>query len=622
MERHDGWSDRKPLRLLCASALLGFLLFAVVFPSWTDNVESAQAVAGTVSYPPGNPMGTYHRSALSLTVDGAALLLRLGLSEWHASVLSSGLMGAAIFSGLSSLTLAFSGSASVSLLVPVLLLSLQLSLGQAHYAWPYIGSFHGHGYPVLLANHPYVHGTTGLFSVLLAWGLLALRCDRTGAALLGILPWIHPSMALAGWIGAFAALAAGRKRYGREERLRMLRWFGGAAAVALAGMGGHRLLFPPWRTAEPELAARIVANFLDNWDVHRVLFPSLVPWMLEVDAYLAALLAALLACRLRCLPKGGTFLAPAFFAVGAVGSAFLLWSGVSPGTVPDTVRLLMVGRWLNLDSVAFPAVTFAVLGHLSLVRRNPFALAALLLDGLLILTLRVDAFTAGSHLWTAPGASSAAAEAARGLLFPILGGGAAVLCLCTHGLAERRGFLLPEGKGRGLATAAVLSLVLLFAVLRLAPSFDRERSSGRDGLDPVMEELRRGRGTILTGVPWAVRLPLRTGRSVLVDPEQVDLVAYAPDAAPEMERIFNRVYGVSLLRKRSEGEAPTALAEHLLPRGWPERTLPEWRRVRAEYGVTAVIVPAVVPLSLPLAASVPGGLAAYLVPAAGERPPR
>jgi hypothetical protein len=75
--------------VLALSAVAGFLVGAVARPTWTDNVESAQVLAGVVVYPQRTPMYDYHTSVYSLTIQAAAVLLRLGVPEWTISVLSS-----------------------------------------------------------------------------------------------------------------------------------------------------------------------------------------------------------------------------------------------------------------------------------------------------------------------------------------------------------------------------------------------------------------------------------------------------------------------------------------------------------------------------------------------------
>ena len=80
--------------VLAASASAGLVASIVLYPMWTDNVESAQVIAGVVKLPPGNVMATYHTSVPSLQILIPALLLRLGASEWPLCLASIGVQGA------------------------------------------------------------------------------------------------------------------------------------------------------------------------------------------------------------------------------------------------------------------------------------------------------------------------------------------------------------------------------------------------------------------------------------------------------------------------------------------------------------------------------------------------
>jgi hypothetical protein len=593
------------------SGLFGFFLFALVFPGVTDNVESAQVVAGVVSYPPGNPMGIYHLSALSLLIDSAALLLKLGIPEWAVCAFFTGLEGALVFSGLTGLTLAFSRSASVALLVPLLLVHLYLNSGSFAFTPPYLQAFSGHAYPVLLVNHPYIYGTVGLFAVLLIWALFANGILRTAGFLAGLMLWTHPSMGLGCWAGGAAGLYLSREEYGREELRGLARWFLAGLALSAAGMGIHYLVFTPEiKGVDWELATRIVENYERNWDTHRVFASGLVLPMLEVDFYLIVLLWALRSFFWESLSRGARFLFYGLVTITAVGAAGLAVQGYFPEIMPPSVRTFMLHRWLNINSMCFPALVFGLLGYFGLVKRNPLALAILLVNVVLLSTLTVDSFTWFSH----SGIPEGPGPAWKGLLFPLLGGGSALfLILLAAGKVKVELPALPvwfSCLGAGFVAATAL-LVLVFGVL---PNFSKERMTGKDWSSGFFEDLSRGEGLMLLSHPSGLRFPLRTRRGVLVDPEQIDMFTYAKGAAPVMEEIFNRVYGKTLLRPRYEGE-PVLIYDYIAPENWNQYTPADWQAIRRDYQVSEVIVPFGYQLQLPLATGLKPYFFAYHIPA-------
>ncbi|TAL15799.1 hypothetical protein EPN96_11620 [bacterium] len=597
--------------LMLLSGLFGFFLFALVFPGATDNVESAQVVAGLVTYPPGNPMGIYHLSALSLLIDSAALLLRLGLPEWAVCAFFTGLQGALIFSGLTGLTLAFSRSASVSFLVPLLLVHLYLNSKAFAFTPPYLQAFNGHAYPILLVNHPYIYGTAGLFAVLLIWGLLAHRKLRLAGFLAGLMVWVHPSMGLACWAGAGAGLYFLREEYGGDELRGLARWFLAGIALSAAGMGLHYLFFTPEiKGVDWELASRIVENYERNWDTHRVFDSRLVLPMLEVDFYATVLLLALRFFIWEKLPQGARFLFYGLLAITATGAAGLVIQGYFPEAMPLSVRTFMLHRWLNINSMAFPALVFGILGYFGLREKNPFALGMLLANVILVSTLTADSLTWFSHF----GFPEGPGPAWEGLLFPLLGGGSVLFLAVTASgkwriaIPAAPGWLAPLGAG---IVAAVALYVLAFGIL---PYFSKERMTGKEWSNPFFEDLSRGEGLLLLSHPDGLRFPLRTRRGVLLDPEQIDMFTYAKGAAPVMEEIFNRVYGKTLLRPRGEGE-PVLIYDYLAPENWDRYTMADWQAIRREYQVTEVIVPFGYQLQLPLSTGLKPYFYAYRIPA-------
>src|SRR5688572_26096500 len=118
-------SARAVWTVLVVSAAAGFVVGAFARPTWTDNVESAQVLAGVVAYPQRTPMYDYHTSVYSLTIQAAAIALRLGVPEWPLCVVSSGLQGALSFSALALLGLAVSGRPALALLMPLFFLRMR-----------------------------------------------------------------------------------------------------------------------------------------------------------------------------------------------------------------------------------------------------------------------------------------------------------------------------------------------------------------------------------------------------------------------------------------------------------------------------------------------------------------
>ena len=91
-----------PLWALAISGVVGFLLGALVYPSWQVAVEPAQVVAGLVKYPAGNAFYVYETKLWTILHQICAVLLRAGVSE---IALSKALSGVLAMAGLQALTM-------------------------------------------------------------------------------------------------------------------------------------------------------------------------------------------------------------------------------------------------------------------------------------------------------------------------------------------------------------------------------------------------------------------------------------------------------------------------------------------------------------------------------------
>jgi len=85
--------QHRALWVLALSGLLGLWIGITGFPNWQVAVETAQVVAGLVTYPSDNPFYIYHVKLWTVLHQVLALLLRLGVSEIALSEMLSGLLG-------------------------------------------------------------------------------------------------------------------------------------------------------------------------------------------------------------------------------------------------------------------------------------------------------------------------------------------------------------------------------------------------------------------------------------------------------------------------------------------------------------------------------------------------
>lgn len=570
--------------VLTLSAIVGFVVSGFIYPMWTDNVESAQVIARIVQFPQKNPMYMYHTSIYTLVVQVAAILLKAGFSELQLSIFFSGLQGAISFSALSLCTYCFHRNPLTSLITPLLFLQLR----QAFPEWPgnYTGAFHGHGYPILFPNHASIYGVVGIFSALLALCLLSLGKKRSGAFLVGIMPGIHPTLAVPLWLGIGCVFLL--------RRHIILLWLRQTWKYFLLGFGIFLITFIiqivfirdiPETTISlnRDYHGAIFTIWNDHTDSHiknkLIRLKSLIIFF-ESDLYLLFLATSLLIFLKKNLPESGRIMLIALGGITVVTITYglLMFIPSVSSIMGYEIKRLLLFRWLNLNSLAFPAISVGISSFLAFQRRNTIAIVLMLALVVFIVFGAIKGLTLASS--AANLFNKNALITIRGILFPVM----AVILPCmlliidSRAKTERFRFEYP------VRFAPYLKLVLVIVIILLMGThlkhFSLQKIRGEGMYTEFFTKAGEGEECLLFGhQTWVHRLQLRTRRCLLLDLAQVDFLTFVPKAISATEHIMNRVYGQSLLHRLSNYKGL-----------WERRTLKEWQEIRREFNVADVIV--------------------------------
>jgi len=583
-----------PRKTLLASAGAGFVLGAAIWRGPIYSLEIAQVAAGVVALPTLHPIYAHHTSVLSpFLVQIPAWLLRAGVPEPVLCVLLSGLVACLSFSAVSVCAWAWSRDRIFALAAPCFLLAFD---------------FAGHKYPIFFPAGEHDAGIAGFFAALLALGLASLGPSRAGALALGLLPAVHPTLALVAWIGCGAALAL-RPAAVRRAWIALWRWFALGAAALILGVALRAALAMPPATFLPASAEDIdalLSSIMLRFDYHRLPIGLLrEPWRMlvffEVELYWIGFLCAVRWSGRAAEPA--KFLMDASLAWTAVAVPLTLLDEVAPELSPLPVKALMAARWLNLNT---PLWALAVLGSLAALSRQQARGAAC---GVLALLTGAIGFgfvsrpTALAANWR--GVAEQLSWNVGGLAFP-----AAAIATLALLLWSGRG----AGRWRAARSVAALTLILTALMTLGRVTYAREPSSwSADGIlrtewdRTVFDAARAGHGLLLVPpwtVPWA---KLKTRRGLVLDVELVDVLPYASRAAPAFEHVLRDIYGASLL-------SPLGWKQLLSrPAGWDTRTSREWSQIGHRYQATQVLVSPRVRLALPEEARSPN-LVLYRIP--------
>lgn len=154
--------------VLILSGILGFRVGMIGFPDWQVAVETAQVVAGLVTYPSDNIFYIYHTKLWTALHQILALPLRAGVDEITLSLAVSGVMGMLTFQALAMFVYALSRDALVS-------------IGAAGLIFFTRSAEYGVVYPIFLLGTEHTYGAIGLSLSVLIAALFGAGWYRTGA---------------------------------------------------------------------------------------------------------------------------------------------------------------------------------------------------------------------------------------------------------------------------------------------------------------------------------------------------------------------------------------------------------------------------------------------------------
>jgi hypothetical protein len=574
-----GPQDRTRFVLLW-SGLLGFALGAI-FYEWQVIVESGQVLAGLVRYPSDNPFFVYHMKLWTVLNQGAALLLRAGLSEIAISVVVSGLLGLVSFLGLSLVVYAFSRDVVLAIGAPfVVFLSGVTNLGVV--------------YPISLLSTEHTYGVVGLAWVVLVAGLFGTGRPKAAGFCSGIAPAIHPSL------GVFLGLLLGVTALWNWRATRAtfrpgLVWFGLGCGLTLLSFGVHRALMPALPSIDRAEATRYLNAFVGFWDAHRSPVDFARTGIL-VNAGVT-LIAGYWLRRSRTLTVPQAFLLRFVVVTGVVSFFLALLSHLPPSSLPPTLLVFMPSRLLNINVVIGPALLLGLLG-----RRASGTNAVVTLVAMVLLLCY-----GRSLLWrfVDPGVSLTVTRL----------GVVPFAIAAALGIAAVTAF----SRWRGVEWVRALAIGVMTAAAGLSFLTGLERARlGRDVLlhdrtnDRLFGLAAREPGMLLTGGDLHL-VQLRTRRPVLLDTGGLDALPYTLEAAPATNSILRDVYGIDLFNPPEEARGAGRVPLQANRIVWEAYRLPRWREIAAQYDVTQVMAPADWQLQLPIVAA-GQGMVLYSIP--------
>lgn len=159
-----------------------------------------------------------------------------------------------------------------------------------------------------------------------------------------------------------------------------------------------------------------------------------------------------------------------------------------------------------------------------------------------------------------------------------------------------------------LAKVNFNAITFLVLILTIPLTFHKAISAWKDNQrthfynwedDSVYNQLYRGRGMVLAGPGAESWFSVRTRRPVLYygTPQ---LVIYALESGPELNRIFQGAYGIDFLNPPEESlTTGLNIPKKMIRALWENRTPEEWRKIKKDFNLSDVLVSSDWRLKLP-----------------------
>jgi hypothetical protein len=570
---------RAPIWVLVLSGLLGFWFGFVAYPTWQVAVEPAQVVAGLVSYPAGNPNYIYQSKLWTILHQVNALLLLAGFSEITLSRIISGVLGMVSIQALAMVVFAFSRD-------------VLLAVGAAGFILFTKAASNGGSYPIDIVGTHHTYGALGLSTIALAAGLIGSGSYRLGGFLLGLAPAVHPSL------GSYLLLIVGlcaiwNVRAVLAEFRPGLIYFLAGCAVTAASLTFHLAFTVDVPTIAADVTRPYLLAFMSFWDGHRAPV-SLNAGGVTLNRYALAIGIVWLVAFRRQLPRPSWFLLRIVAASAALSLLFVVCSWIPLDRMPLTLLILMPTRLVNLNAMLFPAL---LLGLMAAYRGS--------LRGrlLLLATIVAISLTGRSALWSwvAPAGWAIGRHPVNPLVTFELGAvGLLLVAASIWRDARTRPGEAPDlqirspGPLHWLSLAVCLGATVLMLQVKGSTNFYLDRHN-----DPFFAAIAADKEGLLLTAGSYDSVQLYTRRPVLLS-GSLDMLPYAPELGPEMQRILLDVYGADLFHPPDAARGRGVLPRDVHRGRWEGYSRERWAEIGRTYNVTQVLVPIDWSLDLPL----------------------
>ncbi len=545
-----------------------------------QDLVPAQVIAGSVHYPPGHPHQIFYPRVFNLPTYLLAGLWALRPDPIFLSAIRNWL-----FMFLSAFV-PFALTAALTRRPAWGHVAALFTLSEA--AHQFRGIYPSQIFPDFNSD-----GHVGAHAAMLIVALLLAASWKWGGLLLGLLPAIHPTMAIIVWPWSLCYLFFKGRTLAPDVRKRLFLSIGTGLAICGA-LGVFILLTAPPLVAPPPYDSHangplIYRLFETTSDAHRRPLPMVSLGYLVNPLALFGLIAILAWKDGKSKAMARWLFLLGICIWGYVDGAWLFQR--IAGWLPLPVQISMPGRYANLSAMLLIPLGVAIIAR---VRQAPAIFTALILVQ--------AACTPYYHDFLK-----------RYFIVLIWGAALAAHIYLRRRKASAHGFELPSW----CAPAAFLLAVLVSLGIPFNAAWAERASQQNPGyrIQPYDHQLNAwlaahasADDAILVPTGPASELQSKTGRPVMMELETIYFMTYKPDLAPVIGSMARDFYGLDYadpahLAPLLQGGRFTPGSPHVTA-AWQSKTVEEWRDLSRKYNFHLVLSLTAVPL--PLSPVLPG----------------
>jgi hypothetical protein len=380
-----------PYTVLLTTIIFGFIYGIFFIPMWSEVAEFGQIISGSILYKPNNPWFYEVNRSVTLLTFIPALLIKWNFSTWTISLLSSGAICSVCFSAVGLTSYIFCRNWYLASLIPFIFINY--AFGSNHY------------YAVNYPLYFFSFGQIGLFLSILCFTTLSLRLYSIAGFIIGIIPALHGGWGMLVWIVTTFFFILSKKNEFAITKKFIIYFIFGLIIFLFSYALQREIIHPQNPIADPNFN---LAIHLQNENLlrliwaqrdengypvsHNVIIHESPTPVYEYLRFFSSeisilLLILILFYNKKYLNSHAINYLKIILIITAFVSTLRMFEEIFPHflilqniwePLPYYLQRIIVGRWLNINSVSYPVIAISSLIYFSIKYSNKISFIGVL----------------------------------------------------------------------------------------------------------------------------------------------------------------------------------------------------------------------------------------------------